>query len=62
MAVKAKAGLSGTIRNELLSACDWTQLPDSPADHEAWAAYRQALRDVPAQEGFPWDVVWPEMP
>jgi hypothetical protein len=49
-------------RNDLLSACDWTQLPDSPADHEAWAAYRQALRDVTAQEGFPWDVVWPEAP
>jgi hypothetical protein len=49
-------------RNELLSACDWTQLPDSPADHEAWATYRQALRDVTAQEGFPWDVVWPEAP
>jgi hypothetical protein len=49
-------------RNELLSACDWTQLPDSPADHEAWAAYRQELRDVTSQEGFPWNVVWPEMP
>jgi hypothetical protein len=49
-------------RNELLSACDWTQLPDSPADHEAWATYRQALRDVTAQEGFPWEVVWPEEP
>jgi len=49
-------------RNELLSACDWAQLPDSPADHEAWATYRQALRDVTAQEGFPWDVVWPETP
>jgi hypothetical protein len=47
-------------RNQLLSACDWTQLPDSPADHEAWATYRQALRDVTAQEGFPWDVEWPE--
>jgi hypothetical protein len=49
-------------RNELLSACDWTQLPDSPADHEAWAAYRQALRDVTAQEGFPWEITWPEEP
>ena len=49
-------------RNELLSACDWTQLPDSPADHEAWATYRQELRDVTAQAGFPWDVVWPEAP
>jgi hypothetical protein len=27
-----------------------------------WAAYRQELRDVTAQEGFPWDVVWPETP
>lgn len=49
-------------RNELLSACDWTQLPDSPADHEAWAAYRQELRDVTAQQGFPWDVSWPKEP
>jgi hypothetical protein len=49
-------------RNELLSACDWTQLPDSPADHEAWATYRQELRDVTSQEGFPWDVTWPEAP
>jgi hypothetical protein len=49
-------------RNELLAACDWTQLPDSPADHEAWATYRQALRDVTAQAGFPWDVTWPEAP
>ena len=49
-------------RNELLSACDWTQLPDSPADHEAWATYRQELRDVTAQEGFPWDITWPDAP
>jgi hypothetical protein len=49
-------------RNELLSACDWTQLPDSPADHEVWATYRQELRDVTSQEGFPWDVTWPEEP
>jgi len=49
-------------RNALLSACDWTQLPDSPADHEVWATYRQELRDVTAQEGFPWDVTWPEAP
>jgi hypothetical protein len=49
-------------RNGLLSACDWTQLPDSPVDHEVWAIYRQELRDVPDQEGFPWDVIWPEPP
>jgi hypothetical protein len=48
-------------RNQRLADCDWTQLPDSPADHEAWATYRQGLRDVTAQAGFPWKVVWPEM-
>ena len=46
-------------RNELLSACDWTQLIDAPIDSSAWAAYRQALRDLPQQAGFPWDVQWP---
>ena len=49
-------------RNQLLSACDWTQLPDAPVDTATWAAYRQELRDVTAQSGFPWDVVWPEAP
>jgi hypothetical protein len=49
-------------RNKRLADCDWTQLPDSPADHEAWAAYRQDLRDVTAQVGFPWDITWPEQP
>jgi hypothetical protein len=49
-------------RNRRLADCDWTQLPDAPADSAAWAAYRQALRDVTSQDGFPWDVVWPEPP
>lgn len=49
-------------RNARLTACDWTQLPDAPADTAAWAAYRQALRDVTAQVGFPWDVTWPTPP
>jgi hypothetical protein len=49
-------------RNKRLADCDWTQLPDSPADHEAWATYRQELRDVTAQAGFPWDITWPEAP
>jgi len=57
-----QADLVRSERNQRLAGCDWTQLPDSPADHEAWAAYRQELRDVTAQEGFPWDVVWPETP
>ena len=49
-------------RNGHLAACDWTQLADSPVDKEAWATYRQALRDVTAQPGFPNEVVWPETP
>lgn len=49
-------------RNQRLASSDWTQLPNAPADSAAWAAYRQALRDIPAQPGFPADVVWPAQP
>lgn len=49
-------------RNNLLTASDWTQIADSPVNKEAWATYRQALRDVPAQAGFPWNIDWPEKP
>ena len=59
---EAQASAIRAERNERLAACDWTQLPDTPVDAAAWAAYRQALRDVTAQAGFPWDVVWPEAP
>jgi len=49
-------------RNRRLAECDWTQLPDAPVDHATWAAYRQALRDVSSQPGFPWNVQWPSQP
>ena len=49
-------------RNDKLKECDWTQLADSTADKTAWATYRQALRDVPTQAGFPWNVQWPDQP
>jgi hypothetical protein len=49
-------------RNSKLAATDWTQLADAPVDHAAWAAYRQDLRDVTSQPGFPWDVNWPTQP
>ena len=49
-------------RNRRIAECDWTQLSDSPADKQAWAAYRQALRDLPATKGFPWEIVWPTAP
>jgi len=49
-------------RNRLLVESDWTQLADSPVDKTAWATYRQALRDLPQQVGFPSDVTWPVAP
>ena len=49
-------------RNQRLKDCDWTQLADSPVDKSAWATYRQALRDIPDQSGFPWTITWPTQP
>ena len=49
-------------RNRRLAETDWTQLADAPVNAQAWATYRQALRDVTAQAGFPWDIAWPEKP
>lgn len=51
-----------TQRGEKLKDTDWTQVADAPVDQTAWAAYRQALRDITGQEGFPWTITWPEMP
>lgn len=58
----AQAASVRAQRNRLLADCDWTQLADSTADKAAWATYRQALRDITAQAGFPWTVTWPEQP
>lgn len=35
-------------RDRLLAESDWTQTLDAPVDREAWATYRQALRDFPS--------------
>jgi hypothetical protein len=48
-------------RNRLLSASDWTQVPDAPTDKAAWAAYRQALRDITQHPDWP-NVDWPKQP
>lgn len=48
-------------RNQLLSQTDWMAGSDVTMSDE-WRAYRQALRDVPAQSGFPNDVTWPTKP
>lgn len=49
-------------RNRRLTNSDWTQVADAPVDKAAWATYRQALRDISAQTGFPWEVTWPDAP
>tara|TARA_R110000823_G_scaffold254414_2_gene376734 strand:- start:208 stop:486 length:279 start_codon:yes stop_codon:yes gene_type:complete len=48
-------------RNSLLSDTDWIALSDNTMSTEM-AAYRQALRDVTTQEGFPYSVTWPTKP
>ncbi len=50
-------------RNALLDSCDNMMVADRPnVDTAAWRAYRQALRDIPEQAGFPMNIVWPERP
>jgi len=49
-------------RDQLLLACDWTQVADSTADKAAWATYRQALRDLPKQNKDPKKIVFPTRP
>jgi hypothetical protein len=48
-------------RDSLLAATDWMALSDVTLTAD-WAAYRQALRDVTAQAGFPHNVTWPSKP
>lgn len=49
-------------RDAKLAECDWTQVADAPVDKAVWATYRQALRDITTQTGFPWTVTYPEKP
>ena len=48
-------------RDSLLAATDWTANSDVTMS-DAMRVYRQALRDVPLQGGFPDNVTWPEEP
>ena len=61
-ATDLRADLMRSERTQRLTESDWTQLPDAPVDQPAWAAYRQGLRDITAQDGFPWTIVWPVQP
>lgn len=52
-------------RNRRLAACDWTQLTDAHMSQDrkdAWATYRQALRDLPDELTDPTQVTWPSDP
>ena len=63
-----KAGFDNRVaalikRQQLLESSDWTQLPDVPiSTKNAWAGYRQALRDITDQDGFPDNIDWPTQP
>ena len=57
------AEIARAERNRLLAATDWTQLPDVPEGTRLlWADYRQALRDITDQPGFPYEITWPTAP
>ena len=52
-------------RTSILNATDWTVLPDSPFSVDslvAWKTFRQAVRDIPNQAGFPDNITWPKKP
>lgn len=62
---ETKADSTREVRNIEIAVCDWTQLPDSPLTVEKkqeWSVYRQELRDITSQPGFPWNVAWPTKP
>jgi hypothetical protein len=53
------------IRNQALKGSDFTQLLDYAGNANTkaqWSDYRQFMRDIPKQVGFPWDVTWPNPP
>ena len=65
--IKKQSATIRSIRNGLLAQSDVYVLADRWAamnaeQQAAWATYRQALRDVPQQAGFPWEVQWPTKP
>ena len=58
---RAWLNLKGS-RNMMLQSTDWTQVPDAPVDQQAWAIYRQALRDLPDNTTDPRNPTWPTKP
>jgi hypothetical protein len=50
-----------TSRDDKLTETDWRFRSDMTPS-QAWKDYCQALRDIPAQAGFPWTITWPDAP
>jgi hypothetical protein len=64
-AVQHASSMARELAKHHLFISDWTQVADAPFTDEkraAWTAYRQALRDVNKQPGFPWTIDWPVAP
>jgi len=54
-----------TSRDDKLKETDWIVIKNLELNANipgAWEVYRQALRDIPAQSGFPWTITWPTQP
>tara|TARA_R110002096_G_scaffold433234_1_gene651594 strand:+ start:660 stop:941 length:282 start_codon:yes stop_codon:yes gene_type:complete len=49
-------------RNDLLAATDWTAMADAPTQATEMTTYRQALRDITSQSGWPITINWPTAP
>jgi hypothetical protein len=61
----AKSREMRMLRDQKLISSDWSQLPDAPltaSQIAVWTAYRDQLRKVPDQQGFPWAIEWPTQP
>ena len=64
-AVSSAADLAWDRAKKMLADSDWSMLPDVPmtsGTKAAWIEYRQALREVRLQPGFPNDINWPKIP
>ena len=63
--IPLQAAAAREKRDKLLAETDWTQTLDAPVTEDsktALRAYRQALRDLPEQTGWPVDIEWPQLP
>ena len=60
--------LAATVRvrrDELIAETDYLMMPDypiQPEQRDSWEIYRQSLRDITRQKGFPKEILWPEKP